>query len=115
MSNFIKIVFAIVVCVCMAMLTTQAATNCQTVATSMAPCRTYLKSGGAVPNGCCDGVRSLKNAASTTTLKRAFCECLKTQAKSSGVNSNFAASLPAKCKVQIGYNINYNTDCTKIQ
>lgn len=113
MSNFIKIVFAIVVCVCMVVFTAHAATDCQTVATNMAQCRTYLKNGGAVPAACCNGVRSLKTSASTTTKKRAFCECMKTQARSNGVNAQYAASLPDKCKVQIGYPISYNTDCTK--
>ncbi|CAL1378452.1 unnamed protein product [Linum trigynum] len=38
---------------------------CGQVANSLAPCVNYMKNGGAVPAGCCNGVKALNGAAKT--------------------------------------------------
>lgn len=103
----------VVVCVCMVALAVEGAKDCEKVLTEMQPCRDYLKKGGPVPANCCTGVENLKSAASTPAIKRSFCECLKSQAKSLGVNSQYASTLPQKCKVDIGYPVSYNVNCTR--
>ncbi|XP_057804325.1 non-specific lipid-transfer protein 3-like [Salvia miltiorrhiza] len=81
----------------------------------MQPCRNYLKSGGSVPADCCKGVKTLNSTATTPAKKRQFCDCLKSEAKSLGVNSQYASSLPKKCSVNLRYPINYNFNCSSIQ
>lgn len=115
MSNPVKIVFAVIVCVCMMAIGHHAddAGSCEPVLNAMETCRTYLKQGGTVPATCCKGVKSLNTAATTPAVKRTYCECLKTEAKALGVNSQFASSLPTKCNVNIGYPISYNVNCSR--
>ncbi|KAH6769360.1 hypothetical protein C2S51_014696 [Perilla frutescens var. frutescens] len=118
MSKSFKVVLAAAVCVCMVAMILHAdgaAGSCEPVLTAMNSCRNYLKQGGAVPDDCCKGVQSLNAAAKTPAVKRSYCECLKSEAKSLGVNQQFASTLPKKCGVNIGYPISYNTNCTKIQ
>ncbi|PIN21380.1 hypothetical protein CDL12_05925 [Handroanthus impetiginosus] len=113
MAKFASIIFAILL-VCMTVVATDAQINCGTVAKSLMPCITYLKQGGAVPPACCNGVRTLHSAANNPSARRTACQCMKSAAKAYGVNPHYAAALPKKCKVNIGYAISYGTDCSKI-
>lgn len=115
MLSMNKVVLVVALCVCVVTLCHRAdgAGNCDQVLTQMQPCRNYLKSGGTVPPDCCKGVDTLNKAATTTAKKRQFCECLKSEAKSYNVNSQYASSLPQKCKVNVGYPISYNTNCNR--
>ncbi|XP_071689794.1 non-specific lipid-transfer protein-like [Rutidosis leptorrhynchoides] len=93
----------------------EAAISCGSVASKLAPCIGYLKSGGAVPAGCCSGVKALNSAAKSTPDRQATCGCLKSAASSiSGINQGNAASLPGKCGVSIPYSISPSIDCSKV-
>ncbi|KAG6437016.1 hypothetical protein SASPL_101923 [Salvia splendens] len=111
MLNVSKVVLVMAICVFVAAFS---ADDCQQVLTQLQPCRNYLKSGGSVPANCCKGVATLNKAATTATKKQQFCKCLQSEAKSLGVNSNYASSLPQKCKVNVGYPISYSVNCTRI-
>ncbi|XP_030479883.2 non-specific lipid-transfer protein 1-like [Cannabis sativa] len=92
------------------------ALTCGQVATGIKPCINYLKTGGALPPQCCDGIRSLNNEAKTTVDRKAVCNCLKSAAKSiTGINLNIAAGLPGKCGVNVPYKISPSTDCNNVQ
>ncbi|KAH6769361.1 hypothetical protein C2S51_014697 [Perilla frutescens var. frutescens] len=116
MSKSVRVMLAAAVCVCMVATMSHhadAASNCGPVLTAINSCRGYLRQGGAVPGNCCKGVKSLNDAAKTPALKKSYCECLKSEARSAGVKEQFASSLPKKCNVNIGYAISYNTNCNK--
>ncbi|XP_057489785.1 non-specific lipid-transfer protein 1-like [Actinidia eriantha] len=94
----------------------EAAVTCGMVASSVAPCLSYLRSGGQVPSACCDGVKGLYNAASSTADRQTACRCLKQASTTiSGINLVLAANLPKDCGVNIPYKISPSTDCTKVQ
>ncbi|KAA0873690.1 hypothetical protein EYC94_25880, partial [Enterobacter hormaechei] len=94
----------------------EAAINCGQVASSLAPCLTYLK-GGAGPSGpCCGGVKSVLAAAKTTPDRQAACNCLKSSAATiPGLNQGSVAALPGKCGVNIPYKISASTNCATIR
>ncbi|XP_030481226.2 non-specific lipid-transfer protein 1-like [Cannabis sativa] len=92
------------------------AITCGQVSSSIAPCLGYLRMGGSVPAGCCNGIRSLSNAAKTSTDRRAACNCLKSAANGiKGINYNLASGLPGKCGVSIPYKISPSTNCNSVQ
>ncbi|KAI8014648.1 Non-specific lipid-transfer protein Lac s 1 [Camellia lanceoleosa] len=109
---------ACVVLVCMVVIAphAEAAISCGTVATSLAPCVSYLRTGGQVSTPCYNGVKSLYSATKTTVDRRTACTCMKTAAASvTGINLSLASSLPSKCGVNIPYKISPSTDCSKVQ
>ncbi|KAI3781465.1 hypothetical protein L2E82_11480 [Cichorium intybus] len=88
--------------------------SCPLVVTSLLPCATYLTSGGPISRRCCSGVRSLQKAASTTDDRQTACQCMEQAAAIfPGINIYNARSLPAKCNVDVAYDINPDTDCSK--
>ena len=91
------------------------AISCGQVSSSMAPCINYLKgSGGAVPAGCCNGIKSLNSAAQTPADRQTACKCLKSAASSiKGLNVGLAAGLPGKCGVSVPYKISPSTNCDR--
>ncbi|PSS32748.1 Non-specific lipid-transfer protein [Actinidia chinensis var. chinensis] len=94
----------------------EAAVTCGMVASSVAPCLAYLRNGGQVPSACCNGVKGLYNAASSTADRQTACNCLKNASKNiPNINLGLAASLPKDCGVNIPYKISPSTDCTKVQ
>ncbi|KAG6433696.1 hypothetical protein SASPL_105311 [Salvia splendens] len=111
MSIVSKVVLVMAIC---AFVVATSAADCQQVLTQLQPCRNYLKSGGSVPANCCKGVVTLNKAATTAAKKQQFCKCLQSEAKSLGVNTKYAQSLPQKCKVNIGYPISYSFNCNSI-
>ncbi|KAI3984454.1 hypothetical protein MKX01_015094 [Papaver californicum] len=93
----------------------EGAISCATVTTKMAPCLGYLTGSDLQPS-CCEGVKSLLAAATTTQDRQDACDCLKSASTSiAGINYGNAASLPSKCGVNIPYEISPSTDCTKVQ
>ncbi|MGD7340702.1 non-specific lipid-transfer protein [Ralstonia pseudosolanacearum] len=95
----------------------EATITCGQVATSLGPCLGYLRGGAgpSPPAGCCNGVRSLNSKARTTPDRQAGCNCLKSLARTSGINANYASGLPGKCGVSIGYPISLSVDCSKVR
>ena len=92
----------------------EAAVTCGQVTSSLAPCIGYLRNGGQVPMACCQGVKALNNAASSTADRQTACDCLKkASATVPGIKLGSAATLPKVCGVNIPYKISPSTDCTK--
>ncbi|CAK9144473.1 unnamed protein product [Ilex paraguariensis] len=109
---------AVVVVMCMVMVAPYAegAITCPKVRRDLIPCLNYLRNGGSVPRSCCNGVRSLNNAARTTADRQRACRCLQAAAKGvPAVNLGYAASIPAKCSLNIPYKISPSTDCSKVR
>ncbi|KAK7390249.1 hypothetical protein VNO78_25548 [Psophocarpus tetragonolobus] len=109
-------VACVVAVLCMVVVSAHAIT-CNQVSSAVAPCLPYLRSGGKPSGLCCQGVAKLNSQAKTTADHRTACNCLKTLAKGVGssLNPNNAASLPAKCNVNIPYKISLSTNCNSIQ
>nr|AAR22488.1 allergen Mal d 3 [Malus domestica]APG29331.1 lipid transfer protein [Malus domestica] len=106
---------ALVVALCMAVSVAHAIT-CGQVTSSLAPCIGYVRSGGAVPPACCNGIRTINGLARTTADRQTACNCLKNLAGSiSGVNPNNAAGLPGKCGVNVPYKISTSTNCATVK
>ncbi|CAL0306278.1 unnamed protein product [Lupinus luteus] len=104
---------ACVVLMCMVVVgapIAHATITCGQVVSGLAPCLTYLQSGGAVPVTCCDGVKGLVALAQNTTDKQTACNCLKSTAASIQFNAENAESLPAKCGVTLPYKISTSTN-----
>nr|AAQ74628.1 lipid tranfer protein II [Vigna radiata]CCF23017.1 lipid transfer protein [Vigna radiata]CCF23314.1 lipid transfer protein [Vigna radiata] len=107
----VAVVFMVVVSAHMAH-----AITCGQVASSLAPCISYLQKGGVPSASCCSGVKALNSAASTTADRKTACNCLKNLAgPKSGINEGNAASLPGKCKVNVPYKISTFTNCANIK
>ncbi|KAI3437474.1 uncharacterized protein J3R85_005233 [Psidium guajava] len=116
-SGFSRLVCVTLLCLVAAASVAEAAVTCGQVASSLAPCIPYARSGrGPVPGGCCNGIRSLNNAARTTPDRQATCRCLKSAAAGiSGINYGVVASIPGKCGVSIPYKISPNTNCNSVK
>ncbi|RWR92223.1 lipid transfer protein 3 [Cinnamomum micranthum f. kanehirae] len=95
----------------------EGAVSCGQVVSSLTPCVSYLRSGGALPGACCSGVRTLNKVAKTTPDRQAACSCMKQAAAAiTGATTNtYAQGLPGKCGVHIPYNISPSTDCSKVK
>ncbi|OIW19044.1 hypothetical protein TanjilG_10605 [Lupinus angustifolius] len=74
----------------------QATITCGQVVSGLTPCLSYLRTGGAVPGTCCNGVKGLVASAQSTADKQIACNCLKSLAASTTFNPEYAASLPGK-------------------
>ncbi|EEF33672.1 Nonspecific lipid-transfer protein precursor, putative [Ricinus communis] len=109
----VKLISFLVLCLVVAMPMTTEAITCGQVVSGLSSCLSYLRSGGAVPPACCNGVRGLNSAAKTTADRQQVCECLKSAA--AGINLSNASSLPGKCNVNIPYKISPSTDCKSIK
>ncbi|XP_055811735.1 non-specific lipid-transfer protein 1-like [Solanum dulcamara] len=94
----------------------EAYVTCGTVAEDLSSCLGYVRTGGAIPETCCNGIRSLFIAAISTLDRQTVCNCLKSAAGAiSGVNLNLAAALPGKCGVNVPYKIRPSINCSKVQ
>jgi hypothetical protein len=92
------------------------AVTCGQVAGYLAPCISYAtgNGGGAPPEACCSGVRSLDAAARDTADRQAACRCLKQITGSMpALKPDIVAGIPGKCGVHIPYPISRSTDCDK--
>ncbi|KAF9595731.1 hypothetical protein IFM89_003473 [Coptis chinensis] len=112
-SVVLKVALVIVACMVVAAPSAEAAISCGVVVRSLTPCLTYLQRGGPVPSACCNGVRSLNNAARSTPDRQTACGCLKTAASSAAVVQKYASVLPRICSVNLGYNVDPRIDCSK--
>ena len=96
--------------------TANAAISCGQVNSALSSCVTYARGTAGAPSaGCCNGVKSLARAATTTANRRAACGCLKSLVgRMSGIKSGNAANIPSKCGVSIPYAISSTVDCSRI-
>lgn len=105
----------LLLCIVMSAYVAEAAITCGTVTSSLSSCIPYAT--GKVPTppgGCCSGIKSLNNAAKTTTDRRAVCNCLKSLSGAiSGINYSLIGGLPGKCGVSIPYKISPSTNCNR--
>ena len=124
MASFVVVRLVCFAIVCLALGATipkaQAAVTCGQVMNNLAPCASYIMSGGStVPAQCCNGIRTLNSMAQTTPDRQAVCSCIKSAVGSIGLSYglndrlNLAAGLPEKCGVNIPYQISPNTDCSR--
>lgn len=112
MAN-LKLVCVLLLCMVVGAPIAEALT-CPQIQGNLASCLIYLKNGGTPTTGCCNGIRTVNNAAKTTADRQAACKCLKDTAGGvSGLNPNFATGLPSKCRINIPYKISTSTDCNK--
>ncbi|KAI3858806.1 hypothetical protein MKW92_020980 [Papaver armeniacum] len=115
-NNAVKVVCTLVLmCMLISAPYMAEAITCGQVASSLAPCITYLTGKGPLAANCCGGVRSLNSAAKSTPDRKTACGCLKSTAGSiKGINYGLAGGLPGKCGVSIPYKISPSTDCSKV-
>ncbi|KHG04165.1 Non-specific lipid-transfer A [Gossypium arboreum] len=93
----------------------QAAVTCKQVDDALAACVPYLTNGGVPSTPCCNGVGELRNSAETTADRQAACNCVKqAAARIPTIKEDDAATLPAKCHVQVDFPISKNTNCEDI-
>lgn len=113
------ICFVAVTAVAILLLTaphTASAISCGNVASAVAPCMAYARSGQGSPSAsCCSGVKSLNSQAATSADRQTACSCLKNLAKSVSFNSGAVAGLPGKCGVNVPFAISTSTDCSKYE
>ncbi|KAJ3704506.1 hypothetical protein LUZ61_008211 [Rhynchospora tenuis] len=118
MASFnLRVIIAVTVAVLLLTTThtTNAAITCGQVASSIAQCMSYARTGqGNPPAQCCSGVKGLNSMATTTTDRQAVCNCLKNLAKGTTVNAGAVAGIPGKCGVSVPYAISTSTDCSKV-
>ncbi|MFQ6633240.1 hypothetical protein Gotur_010432 [Gossypium turneri] len=90
----------------------QAAVTCKQVNDALAACVPYLTNGGVPSTPCCNGVGELRTSAVTTADRQAACNCVKqAAARIPTIKEDDAATLPAKCHVQVDFPISKNTNC----
>ncbi|CAA7051029.1 unnamed protein product [Microthlaspi erraticum] len=107
----------VAVCLVLALHFGEAAVSCNTVVVELYPCISFVAQGGAVPTGCCTGVRALNSQAQSTVDRRSVCRCIKSVVGGvsySSNNLNNALALPAKCGVKLPYSISPSTNCDSI-
>ena len=113
-SAVVKLACAVFLCMVVAAPYAEAAITCGAVAQNLAPCITFLKTGGAPSAPCCAGVKKLVSMATTSADRKTACGCLKQTAGTiPGLNYGNAAALPGKCGTSVPYPISPNTDCSK--
>ncbi|XP_050383562.1 non-specific lipid-transfer protein 1-like [Argentina anserina] len=114
-STAMKLTLVALLCMVVALPIAQAIT-CGQVASNVAPCASYVTSGGAVPAACCNGVKTLNSMAKTTSDRQAACNCLKQVAGGiKGLNPNLASGLPGKCGVSVPWKISTSTNCASVK
>ncbi|VVB05367.1 unnamed protein product [Arabis nemorensis] len=96
-------------------MASEAAISCRAVTSNLGQCVGYLLRGGAIPRGCCLGVRRLNYMARTTRDRQQACRCIQGTARVLGsrLNPGRAARLPGACRVRIAYPISARTNCNR--
>ncbi|KAK4268441.1 hypothetical protein QN277_025098 [Acacia crassicarpa] len=116
MAAVMKVACMVVLCLAVVAAPMAEAISCGQVSSSLSPCIPYLQNGGAPAPGCCQGIRSLLSASSTTANKQAICNCLKGAAgQVDGLKPENAESLPSSCNVNIPYKISTSTNCASLK
>lgn len=106
---------ALILCTVMSAYVAEAGILCSHVTSSMSPCIPYGTGKVPTPPGeCCREIKTLNNAAKTTTDRQTVCNCLKSLASAiPGIKYNVVEGLPGKCGVSIPYKIHPSTDCNR--
>ncbi|KAL5980800.1 hypothetical protein ACLOJK_028710, partial [Asimina triloba] len=91
----------------------EAAVQCSDVVKALAPCTTYLKSGGTPTGACCSGLKQLNSLASLPADRKTACGCLKDAAQKMNPNEAAAKSLPGSCGITLPVAVSKNVDCSK--
>ncbi|CAI9112891.1 OLC1v1013394C1 [Oldenlandia corymbosa var. corymbosa] len=90
----------------------EAAISCGTVASSLAPCLSYI--GGQPLNPkCCFNIKALKAAAATKADRQVVCGCLKGLAGNKQAVAK-APGLLKQCGVSIPYALNPKINCATV-
>lgn len=114
MKSVWELVYVVFVVMAMISAGAYAATSCMTVDSDILPCTAFVSGAVAQPaKACCDGIRSLNSAASTTEMRKAACKCIKSLIGGAPINYTTAAELPKRCGVDIGIPISPSVDCSK--
>ncbi|GAB2283999.1 hypothetical protein Dimus_018480 [Dionaea muscipula] len=95
--------------------TAKASDGCMNVIYELIPCMEYMTTGQNATSDCCNAMSafSASSAANATSLQ-ASCYCMLEIAGSGGINSTYAAQLPAQCAVPFPYAISNQTDCSSL-
>ncbi|KAI6673324.1 hypothetical protein NL676_001230 [Syzygium grande] len=115
-SGFSRLACMALLCLVVASSVAEAVT-CGQVASALSPCINLLEERqGPVPAGCCNGIRTINNAARTTPDRQTTCRCLKSAAAGiSGINYGVVAATPGRCGVSIPYKISPSTNCNSVK
>ncbi|CAA7022160.1 unnamed protein product [Microthlaspi erraticum] len=93
----------------------ESAISCSVVIQDLQPCVSYLTSGsGQPPDTCCDGVRSLAAATTTSADKKAACQCIKSVSNSVTVKPENAQALASSCGASLPVDASSTVDCTTV-
>ncbi|ESQ50614.1 hypothetical protein EUTSA_v10022915mg [Eutrema salsugineum] len=93
----------------------ESAISCSVVIQDLQPCVSYLTSGsGQPPATCCDGVKSLAAATTTSADKKAACQCIKSVANSVTVKPELAQALASNCGASLPVDKSSTVDCTTV-
>ncbi|KAL5718404.1 hypothetical protein ACHQM5_011309 [Ranunculus cassubicifolius] len=87
--------------------------TCVEVQSDLGPCISYLTGAVPAPSAqCCSGVKHLKDAASTTELRRQTCNCCKQAAALIGnIKDSCIKDLPSKCGTSLPFSISKDINC----
>ncbi|KAL2938083.1 Non-specific lipid-transfer protein 2B [Bienertia sinuspersici] len=99
---------------CVVALQTEAAINYGLVSENLELCVGFLENGQGPTAASCNGVRTLKNLATTTQDRRTACRCMKSAATAfPGIDPKNTAALPSKCGVSFPGSVGPQTDCSE--
>ncbi|MFS7948150.1 putative plant lipid transfer protein/Par allergen [Helianthus anomalus] len=91
------------------------AITCEDVDHLLAPCLSYLKTGGTPIPDCCNGLTALQAKVSTRSDRQSACNCAKKAAIEYQVREDTAKALPDKCGITISVPISATVDCSTVQ
>jgi hypothetical protein len=110
----IKLVLVVALLAALLVSEASAAITCEHVGSNLVACLPYATSRGTLILGCCNGVRSLDGAASTSANRQVACRCIKTLTSTiSGLDLGAISGLLNKCGVSEPITISPSTDCDK--
>jgi hypothetical protein len=88
--------------------------TCKQVGSNLVPCLPYMTGRGTLTLGCCNSIRSLNSAVSTSADRQVACRCIKSLTCTiSGLDLGAISGLPGKCGVSIPIPISRSTDYDK--
>ncbi|XWS20761.1 hypothetical protein CRYUN_Cryun31cG0130200 [Craigia yunnanensis] len=90
----------------------EAAVPCPTVDAKAAACVGFATGKDAKPSvACCSGLQQLAQTVKSIDDKKAICRCLKSAAKSLGIQDRFLSKMPQACNIKVGFPVSINTNC----
>ncbi|KAL1544863.1 non-specific lipid-transfer protein 1-like [Salvia divinorum] len=115
MAGIMKPVSTILMSAVLIAAVAEAEISCGTVLNHISVCIPYVTNKGPIGK-CCDGVKTLNEAAKTTPDRQAVCGCLKNMATAyPGIDYDKTAGLPKECGVDVPYIISPDIDCSKVK